>query len=237
MERNEIPTNEQLITIDCDGTIYDSWACCGRRDGFKGSPDCAHVREDTIRKIRNVQAAYPGAKLVILSWRSGMVDITKEWIRRTDLDGDIIRFFIPGSSDDVSGPYMDRARSFASQVRFKVATIMALQAAGNEIIAGYDDNLDVCEALRSLGVPEVQVPRKVEVKPHEWSAGYIGASKPAPRPRPQTRQQTWEQEVLAGMNPELNLGTRPSVTPRADRKKAEGPLAPATWKRREYHAA
>lgn len=182
METNKTTTlrGEQIITLDMDGTMYDSWACCGERDGFVGSAECAHLREDTLRRVRNLQVAFPEARLAVLSWRSGLYRQTKTWLERVGLADEIAAYFIPGAPDDVSGPWMAEARRFASQVRFKAATVMALQAADNEIVAGFDDNGGVVDALRSLGVPELQAPRLVQIETWEWQAGYIGAPKPVP---------------------------------------------------------
>lgn len=163
-----------LITLDMDGTMYDPWACCGRRDGYEGSPSCRHLRADTLAKVQNVRAVYPEARLVALSWRSGLVETTRRWLGHVGIAVDAL--YIPGSPDDVAGPFMAEARRRfpLPQVQFKAASLMALRAMGHEVIACFDDNADVLAAVADLGLAPVLSPRLVSVLP----------PRPAPRPDP-----------------------------------------------------
>ena len=171
-----------LITLDCDGTIFDPWACCQRRDTWAGSPTCAHVRQDIQDRVLHLCADY-GADVVVLSWRGGGTHITREWFRRTLLSP--TAYHIPGSPDDISQRYRfwRRRRKHLGQIDFKVATVERLLAKGHTIVESLDDNANVCAALGSLGVKTYKVPRQVRILPHEWAAGYIGAPRPKPKRR------------------------------------------------------
>lgn len=174
----------KIVTVDCDGCLYDPWACCGHRGDFRSctKTGCTHVRQDTVDWV-NQRCAETGAVPVILSWRAGLVDITAKWL--TDIGFDADALFIPGSADDVAGLALSkftRAVWGGGQVQFKVATVVTLMAVyGCEVVGATDDNTDVCAAFRDkLGLgPNVvrQAPRLVEIADHEWRAGYLGAPK------------------------------------------------------------
>lgn len=159
---------DQVITLDMDGTLEDPWACCGKRDRMGGSETCRHVRQDILTQVANVRAVYPDAKPVILSWRGGCEGVTRQWLETVGIEFHAV--FVPGSAD---------ARAIQArgegQIGFKVGIIRALRAQGVEVITGWDDNVNVVEALRAEGVPALQAKHLVDVKPHEYRAGYLGA--------------------------------------------------------------
>lgn len=159
---------DQVITLDMDGTLEDPWACCGKRDRMGGSKTCRHVRNDILTQVANVRAVYPDAKPVILSWRGGCEGVTRQWLETVGVEHHAV--FVPGSAD---------ARAIAAeghgQIGFKVGIVRALQAMGVEVITGWDDNLAVVEALRAEGVPALQAKHLVEIEPHEYRAGFLGA--------------------------------------------------------------
>lgn len=165
-------TGRQVITLDMDGTLEDPWACCGRKDRMGGSETCRHARADILARVANVQAAYPEATLVVLSWRGGCEAVTREWLANVGID--VAAVFVPGSADSIAIGAVN-----AGQVGFKVNVARALAALDVEIVASFDDNTMVIEALRAEGVPALVAPRMVEVLPHEWRAGYLGAPAPA----------------------------------------------------------
>lgn len=173
MASNEITNRigHQVITIDMDGTLEDPWACCGKRDRMGGTEQCRHERHDIFQAIANVRAVYPDATPVILSWRGGCEEVTRRWLDQVGFDYAAV--FVPGSADTAA-----IGAANTGQVGFKVNVVRALQAMGVDVLTGWDDNAQVIEALRAEGVPALQVPRIVEVLPHEWRAGYLGAPKP-----------------------------------------------------------
>lgn len=161
----------QVITLDMDGTLEDPWACCGKRDRMGGSETCRHLRTDTIERVRNIQAVYPEATLVVLSWRGGLERVTREWLGHVGID--VAAVFVPGSDDTMAiGARND------GQVGFKVNVVNALAQLGVEVVTSFDDNAMVIEGLRAAGVPALLAPRMVEVLPHEWRAGFLGAPLP-----------------------------------------------------------
>lgn len=174
MASNENLTNRighQVITLDMDGTLEDPWACCGKRDRMGGSETCRHLRHDIIERVRNVQAVYPDAKLVILSWRGGLERVTREWLGNVGID--VAAVFVPGSPDTQALGAQNHG-----QVGFKVNVVNALARLGVEVVTSFDDNAMVIDGLRAAGVPALLAPRMVEVLPHEWRAGRIGAPLP-----------------------------------------------------------
>ncbi|HLH45682.1 MAG TPA: ADP-ribosylglycohydrolase family protein, partial [Acidimicrobiales bacterium] len=76
----------RLVTVDCDGTLFDSWACCGKRAAsWEGDPGCAHLRGDVLDDARRLAAAHD-AGLAVLSWRPGADAVTRRWLARVGLD-------------------------------------------------------------------------------------------------------------------------------------------------------
>lgn len=175
METSQLPENlrtvTQVITLDMDGTLEDPWACCGKRDRTGGSESCRHVRQDILDRVANVRAVYPEAVLVILSWRGGLEAVTREWL--TNVGIDVAAVFVPGSSDSTRIGAANHG-----QIGFKVNVVRALASLGIEVITSFDDNAMVIEGLRAEGVPALLADRIVEVLPHEWQAGRLGAPKP-----------------------------------------------------------
>lgn len=180
MKTNQLPKNlrtaTQVITLDMDGTLEDPWACCGKRDRMGGSETCRHARTDILARVANVQAAYPDAVLVVLSWRGGLERVTREWL--TNVGIDVAAVFVPGSADST-----DIGARNDGQVGFKVNVVNALADLGIEVVTSFDDNANVIAGLQAAGVPALLAPRLVEVLPHEWRAGRIGAPMPAARER------------------------------------------------------
>lgn len=175
MKTNQLPENlttNQVIALDMDGTLEDPWACCGRKDRMGGSETCRHARADILARVANIQAAYPAAALVVLSWRGGCERVTREWLANVGID--VAAVFVPGSADSNAIGAVN-----AGQVGFKVNVARALAALDIEIVASFDDNVAVVDALRAEGVPALVAPRMVEVLPHEWRAGFLGAPAPA----------------------------------------------------------
>ncbi|HVT78467.1 MAG TPA: hypothetical protein VHD87_15625 [Acidimicrobiales bacterium] len=180
--RKRLPKMERVVVVDLDGTVFDSWACCGHgKAGFSASEDCDHLRQDTMASIRKL-CAEQKAQPVIVSWRAGLYDKSKAWLDKVGLKPAAI--FIPGAPHDIAHEApeeMDYKKHTKGQVQFKAATITALQARGVAIVGAFDDNEHVAKAYSELGIPAVtRVQRLVDIEPHEWSAGYIGAPKPKP---------------------------------------------------------
>lgn len=168
---------DKVITLDMDGSIYDPWACCQKADwSWVGTEKCRHLRQDVLDEVL-ILAAETGASVVALSWRSGGDEPTREWLKHVGLELDAI--FIPGAQDDLCGFAGDHKGSYG-QIGFKTSTVVALRALGKDVIACFDDRTAVCRQLKDIGVPDVrQVKHLVEPLPHEYTAGYIGAPKPA----------------------------------------------------------
>jgi hypothetical protein len=165
----------KVVTVDLDATLYDPWACCGHRGNFGSADGCTHARVDTLALVADV-CAYHDAVPVILSWRGGLVDVSKRWLAEIGFDAEAV--FIPGSDDDIEA--LAPARGTLAQVAFKLGTVQALeQVVGATVVASFDDNADVIAALGNHGVWETYlVEHLVEVAPHEWAAGRLGAPKP-----------------------------------------------------------
>lgn len=159
----------QVITLDMDGSLFDSWACCGIRDGSElGTSMCRHLRADTLRKVRNIQAVYSDAELVVLSWRNG-TGATSEWLGFVGIQ--VTAFFVPGSMD-TRKLLVNTSRG---QVGFKVDVTRALRAKGVEVVASFDDNPGVIRALRAEGFSALQVPRLVKISSAEWRQGHLNS--------------------------------------------------------------
>jgi hypothetical protein len=167
----EVLGDTPIVTVDMDGCMYDPWQCHGIKGNFRSSDGCTHVRQDTLDAIHAICEA-TGAVPIVLSWRSGMYQTTKDWADEVGLGQ--VATVVPGSPDDPKPPY---STAFGyGQVGFKASTVKALMDHGVNVIASFDDNSDVCDAMRRLGVADVrQVPRLVSVSDAEWSAGRLGA--------------------------------------------------------------
>ena len=175
---SKLPKN--VVTLDMDGTAFDSWACCKKRDGgWGGSETCAHLREDTIKQVREMAAKYDAA-IVVLSWRAGGEDTTRKWLKRVNLENEIAAVFVPGGSEDIASHTSDVTSGFG-QVGYKVKVVESLKAMGHTVVASFDDRDSVIEALGKAGVINpIHVKHAVSVADHEWSAGYLGAPKVSP---------------------------------------------------------
>lgn len=150
-----LPT--KVITLDMDGTVFDPWACCGRKDhSYVGTSECRHLRTDTLRKVKDIMRAHPGVRLVVLSWRSGMEKVTREWLGLVGIH--VTHVFVPGAPDTLALGAKD-----GGQVGFKTNVAKALMANGVEIVGAFEDNPDVVEGLRKVGVPAERVEHLVEV--------------------------------------------------------------------------
>jgi hypothetical protein len=191
LSRLEHLRGKRIVTCDMDGTFYDPWGTIGKRAGFSGTKDNTCLREDTIRKVLDACARYDAVP-VVLSWRSGLVDVTVNWLRRCNIDSTthgkpldnptmtMQAILVPGSRDDINrhGRKGLPSRTL-EQVAFKVASIKALQQHLDcTVVAAFDDNADVINGLADAGVAEaILVDHLVVVQPHEWFAGYLGAPK------------------------------------------------------------
>lgn len=182
---------KRVVTVDLDATLYDAWACCGYRGkGYGSDSACTHARADTIALIRDV-CRYQDAVPVILSWRGGLVDISRTWLDEIGFEYEAL--FIPGSGDDISD-LLPRPKGVAAQVEFKLGTVQAIeQVCGATVVASFDDNAQVIEALGKHGVWETyRVEHLVTIERHEWAAGYLGAPKPSrPTYRAADRAEAW----------------------------------------------
>ena len=176
-DKVSLKLKQNVVTLDCDGTIYDSWKCCKKRDSsWTGSAECAHLREDTVEAARALAKEHD-ASLVILSWRGGGEKSTREWLARVGLDKEIDAVFVPGGSEDIAS-HTSAISSGYGQVAYKVKVAMALQEMGHTVVGSFDDRDSVIEALGKAGVKNpIHVKHAVVVADHEWSAGYIGAPK------------------------------------------------------------
>ena len=191
----------KVIFVDMDGTIYDSCASVGRKDKtLIGTPENRHIREDTVEAIKAQIEANTGPDgvppvPVALTWRAGCEKVTRKWLGHgAELTGlEITDVFLPGSSQDIAGLALPRRQDGGmdhqanrkqwggGQVAFKAAEIDSLiDVLGIVPVAHFEDNADVLKMSESKGTGHIHhVPRLVEIAPHEWAAGYLGAPKPA----------------------------------------------------------
>ena len=192
----ELPEN--VITIDMDGTIFDSWACCKRKEtNFLGDENCRHLRQETIDEARKLAEEH-NAALVVLSWRGGLDSLTREWLEHTGLQDEMKAVFIPGGSDDITGHFTE-IKSGKGQVDFKVNTVKRLMSLGHNDVASFEDRNTVVKALEDAGVKKgIQVKYKYSVKPHEWNAGYVGA------PRSRSKDYRNQPKLFGSRNPAYN---------------------------------
>lgn len=176
----------KVLTLDMDGTVFDPWACCGHKDHtYVGTPECRHLRQDTVERIEAVLAEHPDAAIVVLSWRSGMQKVTAEWLGYVGIEP--THYFIPGTDDTAALGAVN-----AGQVGFKVNVVKALIAQGVEIVAGFEDNPEVVEALNEAGAPVERVEHLVEV--------HFGRMGPAPEQGDWYNQPT----TIPNFEPELD---------------------------------
>ena len=94
IEKILAPIGKVVITLDMDGTVYDPWACCGKRDlSWTGSKKCRHLRKEILEEVRAL-AKEKGASIVVLSWRGGGESSTRKWLKFIQLE--VAAVFIPG---------------------------------------------------------------------------------------------------------------------------------------------
>lgn len=156
----------RVVTLDMDGTMEDPWACCRRRDRTGGTRACRHLRVDTLAKVERVLRLDSQAKLVILSWRNGLEQITREWLAWHGVKPAAV--FVPGSADSLALGARD-----LGQVGFKLDVVQGLEELGSRVVCGFDDNSAVVNALNGAGAAIEQVPWRIDIDPVEWSAGRI----------------------------------------------------------------
>lgn len=186
------PLPSKVITLDMDGTVFDPWACCGRKDhSYVGTKECRHLRTDTLLKVKAIMRQHPGVRLVVLSWRSGMEQVTSEWLGHVGIY--VTHVFIPRSADSEAIGAKD-----AGQVGFKVNVAKALMAAGVEIVGSFEDNPDVVEGLRKVGVPAERVEHLVEV--HKGKVGGTDDGDWYNQPLPELDQAWAAQESYDGLD-------------------------------------
>jgi hypothetical protein len=191
----------KVIFVDMDGTVYDSWGCCSKRDNsLVGTDECRHIRTDTVEAIKAQIEANTGPDgippvPVALTWRAGCETVTREWLGHlADQTGlEITDVFLPGSSQDIAGLALPRKKDGGmdhqanrtqwggGQVAFKAGEIDSLvDVLGIVPVAHFEDNTDVLKMSEGKGTGHIHhVPRLVEISKHEWSAGYLGAPKPS----------------------------------------------------------
>ena len=173
-----------IVLVDLDGTLYDAMSCHGIRGDHGASEDCPHVRYDTMSLIQDACERH-NAVPVVLSWRPGMYQFSKEWCEEISLDP--VAVLVPGSPD-AKGLEID-AKSAGGQTGFKTGVIASLDQLGAPLVASFEDNHDVLRTMRQYGVPELfHIPRLVDLHSHEWWAGYMGAPEP---------KESWFQRVRA----------------------------------------
>lgn len=163
--RKHVDLPLKVITLDMDGTMEDPWPCCGVPDYYGGTAKCRHLRQDTFDRVTALkEASGPGTEFVIVSWRSDLSDIIEEWCDNVGLN--VARIFTDGSPDtDLLG----HGYRF-SQVTFKVGIIKELQARGVEVLASFDDNQKVIDAINAHGVEAHLVPHLVEPEKYRLSS-------------------------------------------------------------------
>ena len=200
---------ENVITLDLDGTMFDSWACCKKKEtNWVGSEECRHLRQDTLDAARELAEEH-NAALVVLSWRGGLDKLSREWIDHIGIADEIKAVFIPSGEDDITGHHTE-ITSGTGQVDFKVNTVRRLQEMGHTVVASFDDRNTVVKALEAAGSKKaIQVKHKFSISSYDWSAGRIGASK-EPRPRGSLYAHPhWSESELFGVGPRRGRSTNP----------------------------
>lgn len=178
----ELPV--ELITLDMDGTLDDPWTCCGGPRHPDRDKDCIHRRLDTFERIAAIQADHPDCGLVILSYRQGTYDLerTQKFAAAAGLD--IKAWFLAGMPDteEITSGYArltDCKIAGYGQVAHKLRVVLSLIKRGHTVLAAFDDNQGVIDALSPFVGEAHHVAYTVNPESHEWSAGYIGAPKPS----------------------------------------------------------
>jgi len=156
----------RVVTLDMDGTLEDSWACCGRRTVVGGTSECRHVRRDTLRRVEGALRLDREAELVVLSWRHGLERTTRSFVEALGLRPAAV--FTPDSQDTLELDAVD-----AGQVVFKVNAVTRLFELDVQISTGFDDNVEVVAQLNELGAPLELVDRQVQIGHEEWLAGRV----------------------------------------------------------------
>jgi hypothetical protein len=174
------PLSHKLITLDLDATLFDPWHCCGGDHFSVLQPGCLHLRTDTLTRVREIQAANPGTALVALSYRHE-TKTTALWLPQVGIEVEAM-FLMGGADTRALLPKhlpleLSKVPGFG-QVAHKLRVVLALIAAGHEIVASFDDNEGVCDALRPFVGEAVQVPYLVKVEWWEKAAGRLGVPKP-----------------------------------------------------------
>lgn len=154
----------RVVTVDMDGTLEDSWACCGVRTQVGGTRACRHARRDTLARVDKALRLDRTAELVVLSWRQDLERVTREWVELVGLRPAAV--FTPDSTDTAMLGAVD-----GGQVGFKVSAVQELAELGVTVTTGFDDNVDVCTELNQLGAPLEQVERVVRISHEEFLAG------------------------------------------------------------------
>lgn len=180
-----------VVLLDCDGTVYDAWSCCGIKGNKRTSNGCTHLRRDTLAIVTDL-CEREDAVVVVLSWRSGEYGITVEWLKEAGIDAHAV--LVPDSRSPL--PPVKKRLDLWGQVAFKAEVAEALMAAGVRIVGSFDDAQEVCDMMRELGVPYVhQVPHLVTISDYEWTAGKLGAKRPANR---RSGDYEWDHNVSQG---------------------------------------
>lgn len=183
---------QQVITLDMDGTLYDPWHCCGHRDESKtGTEKCRHIRDDIRTEVLDFIASHPDALIAVLSWRGDYsVEPTRTWlIEHVGITPDFI--FMPYSPDEEAHILVDQP--YRGQVHFKREAVGILHDSGYEVIASWDDNAEVIEALAAEGVPHARrVPRLVRIPRDAWGRGYLDGVTP-----PKGALFDWDDDVVS----------------------------------------
>ncbi|AXV10043.1 hypothetical protein DVS28_b0273 (plasmid) [Euzebya pacifica] len=190
----------KIVFVDMDGTVYDSWHCCSKKDNsLVGNDECRHIRTDTVEAIKQTIADNTGPDgippvPVALTWRAGCETVTREWLGHLAAETglEITDVFLPGSSQDIAGLAMPRNKGGGvdhqanrtqwggGQVAFKAREIESLlDVLGIVPVGHFEDNADVLKMSEGKGTGHIHhVPRLVTIEKHEWDAGYLGAPKP-----------------------------------------------------------
>lgn len=174
----------RYITLDMDGTMFDPWHCCGRLDrSHLGTDECRHIRWDTLDEVNELMNRPENtlAGVVVLSWRSGLEKVTREWFELAFPHLPLCGVFVPGSPDTLAlGERAGRRIGNPSQWGFKQNVVRALTDIGHKISASFDDNEQVVAWIDEVTGTARQAPRLVKIQHHEWVAGYLGAPEPKP---------------------------------------------------------
>ena len=164
-----------IVLVDLDGTLFDSMSCHGIRGDHGTSQGCAHVREDTLALVFDVCKRHDAVP-VVLSWRPGMYEGSKNWCDEIGLGQAAV--LVPGSPD-AKGLEDIPKEGGRGQTGFKKGVIASLHQLKIPVVASFEDNKDVLKTMRNFKVPELySIPRLVDLKSHEWHLGYMGAPEP-----------------------------------------------------------